>query len=96
MKTKRTKTCEIDHIDLRIRMVTITSYRNFADAFTEAAKQIKADDLLWDIKINRSAAGCKLQLCFLESADDANDIPRRAQRLAKRSWSRKSTAEESK
>lgn len=77
MKSKPTKRCELDHVNLRIRMVTITSYRNFSDAFAEAAKEIKADDTLWDVRINRSAAGFKLQLYFLQSVDDANDMPRR-------------------
>lgn len=77
MKKKPIKPCEIDHVDLRIRMVTITSYRNFADTFTEAAKQINADDTLWDLRVNRSALGFKLQLYFLQSVGDANDIPRR-------------------
>jgi hypothetical protein len=74
---KSASRCEVDHIDLRIRMTTITSYRNFADTFTEAAKQIKSDDLLWDVRVNRSAAGCKLQLCFLQSVDDASDARKR-------------------
>lgn len=59
--------CDIDKIDVRVRVVTVTSWKSFADAFADASLQIKSDDYLWDVQVSHSAdCGYELKLYFLK------------------------------